>query len=239
MYFAAGNLKDEDWLCIKNCFFQRKLSIEKYLEGAELRGSVISFDKFSSRELSVKNIDFINWDLLFSNLGPNDRSSILEDRLMMRIDILAELNSIISPIEANELHGSIRVHNLAQSSKFYSWLFGIGPKEWTHRYVIFTRKDIRFNFVLLVSDGKTLNHDTLYHLGMGVDSKEKVIGFYHSAQLNGFEIHNPPRTTWRGTPLHELWLKDPDGTLIEIYARLTDEELKEMPEDMEPIFLVK
>ncbi len=37
--------------------------------------------------------------------------------------------------------------------------------------------------------------------------------------------------------MHELWLKDPGGNLIEIYARLTDAELAEMPEDKEPIFL--
>ncbi len=29
-----------------------------------------------------------------------------------------------------------------------------------------------------------------------------------------------------------------DGTLNEVYARLTDDELKEMPEDKEPVFLV-
>ena len=59
-----------------------------------------------------------------------------------------------------------------------------------------------------------------------------------------------PSTTWtrhgrsrcasaRGTPLHELWLRDPDGTLIEVYARLTDAELAEMPADKEPVFLVR
>lgn len=47
-----------------------------------------------------------------------------------------------------------------------------------------------------------------------------------------------PRTTWRGTPLHELWLHDPDGTAIELYARLTDEELARKPADLEPEFLV-
>lgn len=52
------------------------------------------------------------------------------------------------------------------------------------------------------------------------------------------EIVKPPRTTWRGTPLHWLWLKDPSGYLIEIYARLTPEELTVMPADQEPIFLV-
>lgn len=39
----------------------------------------------------------------------------------------------------------------------------------------------------------------------------------------------PSRTTWRGTPLHELWLRDPSGYLIEIYAPLTSEELLETP----------
>ena len=52
-------------------------------------------------------------------------------------------------------------------------------------------------------------------------------------------MHKPARTTWRGTPLHELWLKDPGGNLIEIYARLTDDELGEMPADQEPVALVE
>jgi arsenate reductase (thioredoxin) len=44
----------------------------------------------------------------------------------------------------------------------------------------------------------------------------------------------PPRTTWRGTPLHELWLEDPNRNLVEIYARLTATELRAKPEDLEP-----
>jgi hypothetical protein len=44
--------------------------------------------------------------------------------------------------------------------------------------------------------------------------------------------------TWKGTPLHELWLKDPDGTLIEVYARLTDDDLAAKPADEMPMFLV-
>lgn len=47
-------------------------------------------------------------------------------------------------------------------------------------------------------------------------------------------MRRPPRTTWRGTPLHELWLEDPSGNLVEIYARLTDEELASRPNDLEP-----
>ena len=68
--------------------------------------------------------------------------------------------------------------------------------------------------------------------------KAAVIAAYHAALALGAPIVKPPRTTWRGTPLHELWLCDPTGYLIEVYARLTDEELQQMPPDQEPVFLV-
>ncbi len=94
------------------------------------------------------------------------------------------------------------------------------------------------NFVLLVSDGKELHHDTLYHLGIGVADKQAVIDRYYRAVAAGWTIDKPPRTTWRGTPLHELWLTDPDGNLVEVYARLTDAEWAARPADDEPVFLV-
>ena len=89
-----------------------------------------------------------------------------------------------------------------------------------------------------VDDGLTLHHDTLYHLGVDVGTRAAVVAAHHRAVAAGFPIHKPARTTWRGTPLHELWLTDPGGNLVEIYARLTAEELAEMPADKEPIFLV-
>nr|WP_304503468.1 VOC family protein [Acidiphilium sp. C61] len=77
-----------------------------------------------------------------------------------------------------------------------------------------------------------------FHLSLRVADKQAVIESYHRARSAGAEIVKPPRTTWRGTPLHELWLRDPTGYLIEIYARLTDSELAAMPADKEPVFLV-
>jgi catechol 2,3-dioxygenase-like lactoylglutathione lyase family enzyme len=198
---------------------------------------VISVDKESTMELQRMEISFYNWDLLF-NVEKDISDKDLKDRIIKRVEVLASIMSLKTAPLGIEFHGSIRVSNIAYSAKFYSWLFGVEPKEWTHRYVTFVRKDTKFNFVLLVSDGKELNQDTLYHLGMGVRSKEEVVQFYHSALDNGFIIEKLPRTTWRGTPLHELWLKDPDGTLIEIYSRLTEDELKTMPDDKEPTFLV-
>ena len=237
MIKAIGNIYSKHKAVIEKVFLKYNLEVNFIENEKSLDGILISFDKNTSRDLSSRGVKFYNWDLLFSKLGPHDTSNDLEFKLEERVRILESILSLKSIPLSKEFHGSIRVHNLAKSAKFYTWLFGLPPKEWTHRYVTFYRDDTKLNFVLLVSDGKELHHDTLYHLGMGVESKNQVIEFYRSAQTNNFHIEKPPRTTWRGTPLHELWLKDPDGTLIEVYARLSEDELKKMPSDMEPIQL--
>ncbi|MGC8474858.1 MAG: VOC family protein [Acetobacteraceae bacterium] len=140
---------------------------------------------------------------------------------------------------AEEFHLSIRVADLDTSTRFYAAFFGLPPKERTARYSTFIVPALRLNFVLLVNDkGAPLDTYSLYHLGLGVADKAAVIEAYHRAHAAGAEIVKPPRTTWRGTPLHELWLRDPTGYLIEIYARLTAVELAAMPADQEPVFLL-
>ncbi|MHB1872179.1 MAG: VOC family protein [Steroidobacteraceae bacterium] len=166
------------------------------------------------------------------------RFRIARDQIRARMDILAALLDLPAGPHAAEFHASIRVAELPRSARFYAWLLATWPKEWTQRYATFVRKDLHLNFVLLASDEKPLHHDTLYHLGIDVGDKAAVIDVYHRARDFGASLVKPPRTTWKGTPLHELWLEDPDGNPIEIYARLTDQELSHMPQDQEPIFLV-
>ena len=114
----------------------------------------------------------------------------------------------------------------AASSAFYAALFGVPPKDSTSRYTTFVVPSLRLNFVLLVNDkGAALDTYSLYHMGLGVADRAAVVESFHRARAAGAEIVKPPRTTWRGTPLHELWLRDPTGYLLEIYARLTAEEL--------------
>ena len=139
---------------------------------------------------------------------------------------------------SNEFHGSVRVADLPASVRFYAWLLGTWPKEWTHRYATFIRPDLKLNLVLVVADGKELHHDRLYHLGIGMADRNAVVDAYHRAVAFGAAVEMAPRTTWKGTPLHELWLKDPDGTFIEIYARLTDRELAARPKDETSEYLV-
>jgi catechol 2,3-dioxygenase-like lactoylglutathione lyase family enzyme len=91
----------------------------------------------------------------------------------------------------------------------------------------------------LVNDsGRPLDTYSLYHIGLGVANRAAVIETYFWAKAQGVPIVKPPRTTWRGTPLYELWLRDPTGYGIEIYVRLTPDELTAMPADMEPTYLV-
>lgn len=176
--------------------------------------------------------------LTLSRQDIEQRFSNARDQLKMRIEILKGLIDLPQSPMANEFHGSIRVNDLPTSVRFYAWLLDTWPKEWTHRYATFIRLDLNLNFVLLLADDKTLHHDTLYHLGICVAGREQVVDSYYLAKRFGAHIEKPPRTTWKGTPLHELWLKDPDGTLIEIYARLTDTELTQKPKDEMPAFLV-
>jgi catechol 2,3-dioxygenase-like lactoylglutathione lyase family enzyme len=174
-------------------------------------------------------------------MAPDDlgaRFGAARDQIKARIEVLAGLFDVPPGPVTQEFHSSIRVSGLAASARFYAWLLDTWPKEWTHRYATFIRQDLKLNFVLVVSDGKALNHDTLYHLGVGVADKAAVVEAYARAKVLGAKIEKPPRTTWKGTPLHELWLTDPDGNLIEIYARLTDDEMSRKPADEQPVFLV-
>jgi protein-tyrosine-phosphatase/catechol 2,3-dioxygenase-like lactoylglutathione lyase family enzyme len=155
-------------------------------------------------------------------------------QIQARLEVLDALLDLPEGPEAEEFHASVRVKDLAKSTRFYAWLLGAEPKEWTHRYSTFVRPELKTNFVLLVSDGKELHGDTLYHLGIAVADKAAVVRSYELAKTAGLTVSKPPRTTFRGTPLHELWLEDPDGNLVEIYARLTPDELAEKPENLEP-----
>ena len=149
---------------------------------------------------------------------------------------MSKLNSFPA---AAEFHLSLRVADLAESTIFYAALLGAQPQDTTARYSTFIVPHLHLNLVLLVNDsGQPLDTYSLYHLGLGVSDKSRVVAAYYAAIAVGAPVVKPPRTTWRGTPLHELWLRDPTGYLIEVYARLSDEELARMPSDQEPVFLV-
>ncbi len=166
------------------------------------------------------------------------RFRAVRDQLRGRIEVLAALGEVPAGPHPEEFHASIRVPDLPAAARFYTWLLGVAPRTFTHRYATFVSEALHTNFVVVVDDGKTLHHDTLYHLGVGLASKAEVVAAHHQARAAGWTVHKPARTTWRGTPLHELWLQDPGGNLVELYARLTEAELAQMPEGQAPTLLV-
>ncbi|HVN90253.1 MAG TPA: VOC family protein [Candidatus Binataceae bacterium] len=174
-----------------------------------------------------------------TSMSPDERLAkfrVARDQIKARLEVLAALRDVPTGPVATEFHASVRVRDLMRSARFYSWLLGIQPREWTHRYVTFISEELRLNFVILVSDGKELHqNDTLYHFGIGLPDKSAVVAAYRRATEAGWQVEKPPRTTWMGTPLHELWLIDPDGNLIELYARLTEQESALRPPDAQPI----
>jgi arsenate reductase (thioredoxin) len=165
-----------------------------------------------------------------------ERFRAARDQIAARVEVLAALLDVPDGPRADEFHASIRVRDLARSARFYAWLLSAPPKDWTHRYVTFVRPELHLNFVILVADTE-LHHDTLYHLGIAVADRNAVVAAYENARSLGCTVEKPPRTTWRGTPLHELWLRDPDGNLVEVYARLTEAELATKPADEQPVLL--
>lgn len=162
---------------------------------------------------------------------------VARDAILGRLRVLSALRDVPAPLAPTEFHASVRTPDLPAAARFYTWLLGVEPRAFTHRYATFVSEALRTNFVVLVDDGLALHHDTLYHLGVEVPDRAAVIDAQRRARAAGFPIHKPARTTWRGTPLHELWLLDPGGNLVEVYARLTDDELAACPADLEPTFL--
>jgi len=163
---------------------------------------------------------------------------IARERIHKRLEILAAMRDLPpSGADPSEFHLSIRTPDLAASARFYSWLFALEPSYWTDRFVVFDDARLHNRLVFLVDDGKKLHQDTMYHLGIGVSSKADVLACQERAVEAGFTIEKPARTTWRNMPLHEFWLRDPGGNLVEIYAMLNAEELAEMPEDMEAVVI--
>lgn len=139
----------------------------------------------------------------------------------------------------NEFHLTVRVNNLKNSLEFYKWLFDVEPKAVLEgRYATLIVPQLGLNMVMIQASETPVNQTKVHHLGFAVPDKEAVLRCQDRAKRAGVPVSDEAKTTWRGTAMHQLWLEDPDGTKVEIYSRLTNEELAQAPEDKEPVLLV-
>jgi arsenate reductase len=137
-----------------------------------------------------------------------------------------------------EFHSTLRVNNLDKCIEFYTWLLGVSPKVRSKNHAVFVSSEMHLNFVMVMSSAKLVrgSESLFYHHGIGVDSVQNLLLLYREAILNKFEMVKI-ETTWSGTPLHQLWLTDPDGNSVEIYCRLSDDELKKKPVNLIQTYL--
>ena len=138
---------------------------------------------------------------------------------------MSQAVDLSSCLEPEEMHLTLRVRDLEESTRFYSWLLGTAPKTRSSNHTVIVNESSRTNFVLIAVGATQQGGANIHHLGIGCASKAKLLEAYRSALDHEFEVEAAPETTWSGTPLHQLWLRDPDGTRVEVYARLTEDEL--------------
>jgi catechol 2,3-dioxygenase-like lactoylglutathione lyase family enzyme len=145
----------------------------------------------------------------------------------------------MSQERTREFHFTLKVAELERSTRFYSWLLDVPPKVTSQYHSVIVDPRSSTNLVLVASKTTEGGSANLHHLGLGCESKAALLAIHRGAGEHGFEIAEAPQTTWKGTPLHQLWLRDPEGHRVEVYARLTAEELASRPTDDRPVLLVE
>jgi len=159
------------------------------------------------------------------------------DAIQGRLEVLKALRDVPAGPIPQGFHASLRVPDLAAATRFYTWLLGEAPTTWTHDLVVFLPATLRLNLVLRRVDDPTPQPDTPHHWGIDVGSREAVIAAQQRAEAAGWAVREPARTTGHGPPRHELWLTDPGGNAIALYAPVTEAESVDKPAHSEPVSL--
>lgn len=160
------------------------------------------------------------------------------DQIQGRLEVLNALLDLPEGPQPMAFETSLRVKDLARSARFYAWLFGTEPQEWTERYVKFVRPDLNVDFVLFVGDRSGAPKFYVESwCRVTVANKAALMVAYDQAERAGGMVVRRPRTNWRGTPIHELLVEDSERRLVEVCAPLSEEELAKRPDDLEPTTL--
>lgn len=145
----------------------------------------------------------------------------------------------MSDVATREFHITLRVGALERSTGFYAWLLDVPPKTTSKHHSVIVDPKTSTNLVLVAAGATEGGSTNIHHLGIGCETREALLQIYRGAVERGFDVVETPQTTWKGTPLHQLWLRDPEGHRVEIYARLTAEELAARPSDDRPVALTE
>ncbi len=119
---------------------------------------------------------------------------------------------------------ALNVSDLNASIEFYSNFFGSEPAKVRPGYANFAIEEPALKLVL-IEDGQDRGRGVagaLNHLGVEVETPEKVRVATASLVSSGLEPEVQEQTTCCYAVQNKLWVDDPDGTPWEVYTVLAD-----------------
>ncbi len=114
---------------------------------------------------------------------------------------------------------ALNVSNIDAAVDFYSKLFGTAPAKWRPGYANFAIVEPPLKLVLIENSSAA---GSINHLGVEVESSEKVMEASNRLQEANLEITPENQTTCCYALQDKVWLKDPDGADWEVYTVLED-----------------
>lgn len=116
------------------------------------------------------------------------------------------------------LHINIGVHNIEQSIKFYSALFGAEPSKTRDDYAKWMLEDPRVNFAISTRSGK-LGVD---HLGMQADDESELAELRQRLESADLALFDEGETACCYARSDKSWLRDPSGVAWEAFRTMQD-----------------
>ena len=124
---------------------------------------------------------------------------------------------------ASAVHISLNVSDLPRSTDFYRRFLG-EPKKLKTDYAKFVADDPEIHLAL--QPGKLTGQGALSHLGIRVDSTERVHEWKSVLNGRGLPTEEEKREACCYALQEKFWVTDPDGNRWEVYTVLEDIEQK-------------
>jgi catechol 2,3-dioxygenase-like lactoylglutathione lyase family enzyme len=119
-------------------------------------------------------------------------------------------------------HLAINVSDVGRSVPFYTALFGSKPEKVRPGYAKFSVADPALNFTL--NEGPRTDLGAFNHAGIEVADTESVLSAKQRLLEVGLATFDELDTTCCYARQDKIWVRDPDGTPWEVFARHEDTE---------------
>jgi len=132
-----------------------------------------------------------------------------------------------SPVIALKAHLALNVHNVVNSTDFYSKMLGIQPSKVRTGYAKFDVQNPPLNLTL--NEVAFNERGALSHLGIQVASTDDVLAMREKWADSGLVTRDEMQTNCCYATQDKSWVRDPDGNEWEVFVVLQDNLLETAP----------